>query len=228
MNWTRREEKTLTRSNHSTLAVFVILFQRLLKQVMMRGRKSVQQAPKEKKKQTCHSKLLWGKKKSDSEKEPVWFGLLSSAFWIPVHKTCCDWKRWREGEEDRTPLIHLASLCCCLGPVVTSEIEDEHERELQRSPFTDSKKSAPNYFECKYQLKQAASAFFLSPSSRLPLQTRPKRGMGWGPAAIWVPLWWIEHGTYANSPGLLASTTCILTQQRLHLECAVVAVRQNA
>lgn len=117
------------------------------------------------------------KGKSDSEKEPVWFGLLSSAFWIPVHKTCCDWKRWREGERDRIPLIHLASLCCCLGPMVTSEIEDEHERELQRSPFTDSKKSAPNYFESKYQLKQTASPFPLSPSSRLPPQTRPR--VGW-------------------------------------------------
>lgn len=60
---------------------------------------------------------------------------------------------------------------------MTSEIEDEHERELQRSPFTDSKKSAPNYFESKYQLKQAASPFSLSPSSRLPPQTRPK--VGW-------------------------------------------------
>lgn len=82
-----------------------------------------------------------------------------------------------EGEKERIPLIHLASLCCCLGPMVTSEIEDEHERELQRSPFTDSKKSAPNYFESKYQLKQAVSPFSLSPSSRLPLQTRPE--VGW-------------------------------------------------
>lgn len=71
----------------------------------------------------------------------------------------------REGERERIPLIHLASLCCCLGPMVTSEIEDEHERELQRSPFADSKKSAPNYSESKYQLKQAASPF--SPLSRV-------------------------------------------------------------
>lgn len=107
----------------------------------------------------------------------MWFGLLSSAFWIPVHKACCDWKRWREGEEDRIPLIHLASLCCCLGRVVTSEIEDEHERELQRSPFTDSKKSAPNYFESKYRLKQAASAF--PPSLRVHDFLR-KQGQKWG------------------------------------------------
>lgn len=86
-------------------------------------------------------------------------------------------RRRSEGERERIPLIHLASLCCCLGPVVTSEIEDEHERELQRSPFTDSKKSAPNYFESKYQLKQAASPFSLSPSSRLPQQTKPR--VGW-------------------------------------------------
>ncbi len=117
------------------------------------------------------------KEKNDSEKEPVWFGLLSSAFWIPVHKTCCDWKRWREEEKETIPLIHLASLCRCLGPVVTSEIEDEHERELQRSPFTDSKKSAPNYSESKYQFKQATSPFSLSLSSRLPPPTRPE--VGW-------------------------------------------------
>lgn len=60
---------------------------------------------------------------------------------------------------------------------MTSEIEDDHERELQRSPFTDSKKSAPNYFESKYQLKQAASPFSLSLISLLRPQTRPK--VGW-------------------------------------------------
>ena len=45
------------------------------------------------------------------------------------------------------------------------------------APFTVSKKSAPNYFESKYQLKQAAFPFSLSPSSRLPPQTRPR--VGW-------------------------------------------------
>lgn len=87
-------------------------------------------------------------------------------------------KEMERGKERETiPLIHLASLCCCLGPMVTSEIEDEHERELQRSPFTDSKQSAPNYFESKHQLKQAASPFSFSPSSRLPPKARPK--VGW-------------------------------------------------
>lgn len=93
----------------------------------------------------------------------------------------------RDGESGTIPLIHLASLCCCLGPMVTSEIEDEHERELQRSPFTDSKKSAPNYFESKYQLKQTASPFPLFLSSRLPLQTRPKVG-------------WDETGSHLSPP----------------------------
>lgn len=65
--------------------------------------------------------------------------------------------RWRDGEKTGIPLIHLASLCCRAGPMVTSEIEDEHERELQRGwpPLVHKKKkSAPNYFESKYQLKQ--------------------------------------------------------------------------
>lgn len=61
-------------------------------------------------------------------------------------------KRNGERERETSHLIHLASLCCCSGPVVTSEIEDEHERELQRNPFT-SKKSAPNYSESKYRPK---------------------------------------------------------------------------
>lgn len=71
-------------------------------------------------------------------------------------------------------------------------------------------------------LSLSLSEFTTSPANKA------KSGLGWGPAAIWVPLWWIEHGTYANSPRFLASTTRILTQPRLHLECAVVAVKQSA
>lgn len=82
------------------------------------------------------------------------------------------------GEKERIPLIHLASLCCCLGPVVTSEIEDEHERELQRSPFTDSKKSAPNYFESKQQLKQAASPLLPLSEFTTSSANKAKSGMG--------------------------------------------------
>lgn len=68
------------------------------------------------------------KEKSDIEDEPVRFGLLSCAFWIPPYTKHVATER--DGETETIPLIHLASLCCCLGPMVTSEIEDEHEREL--------------------------------------------------------------------------------------------------
>lgn len=169
-----------------------------------------------------------GKKKDDSEKEPAWFGPLSSAVLIPVHKPCCNWKRWSEREKTGIPVIHLASLCCCLGPMVTSEIEDEHERELQRNPFTDSQKSAPNYSESKYQLKQAASPFSLLFRVHDLLRKQGQNGMRVKPAAIWVHLWRIEHGTYANSAGFLARAARIPAQPRLYLECAVVAVKQNS
>lgn len=64
------------------------------------------------------------------------------------------WVKEMEGEREKETrrLIHLASVCCCSGPVVTSETEDEHERELQWSPFT-SKRSALNYSKSKYRPK---------------------------------------------------------------------------
>lgn len=62
------------------------------------------------------------------------------------------------------------------------------------------------------------------------LRKQGKKKVGWeeDQQAIWFPPWWIEHGTYANSPRFLAGAARILTQSRPGLECAVVAVKQSA
>lgn len=46
------------------------------------------------------------------------------------------------------------------------------------------KKSVPNYFESKYQLKQAASLFSLAPKFTTSSANKAKSGTGRGPAAI--------------------------------------------
>lgn len=218
INWTRYILKPYT--------VSVVLSKQLLQWVKWK-RKSVQQAPGV------------GKKKSDvrvsyGEEREGWQWEGASLIWSsvicrldPCTQNMFQLKEMERGRENRDPVIHLASLCCCLGPMVTSEIEDEHERELRQNPFTDSKKSAPDYSESKYQLKQAASPFSLFSEFMTCAANEARSGMVVKPAAIWIHLWWIEHGTYANSTAFLASAACIPAQPRLYLECEVVAVKQN-
>lgn len=98
------------------------------------------------------------------------------------------------------------------------------------APFTDSKKSAPNYFESKYQLKQAASPL-LSPSLRVHdflRQTRPKVGWDEDQQPFESPsdgsnmaLMLIRQFFFCFWP----APPLILTQPGLWLECAAVAAK---
>lgn len=175
------------RTNNSC-SIFLFLFfwssipsSCLSKSLCERGNQFNKLQEKRRKKKTRHVRVSYCEERKEWQWERagvIWFSVIC-LLELRTQNMLLLKERRRGGERERIPLIHLASLCCCLGPVVTSEIEDEHERELQRSPFTDSKKSAPNYSESKYQLKQAASPFF-SASSRLPPANKAKTGTGWG------------------------------------------------